>query len=293
MRILITGHEGCLGSGIKAFLEVAGHEVLGWGRRDDLLALTAVALQDRRVEVVVHCAVAMDRVATRYAIGGSDERVNVFGTRRLVEALRGTGIALVHISTKDVYGDIYGPADVVEEPTRYRLRFEVDDAQPFRPATVYAQTKLMSEFIAGGHPRTNVVRLSSCYTSEPHRNGNWVQRFCRSARLGQPVRLAGNGKQLRDLLHVDDLGRLVLRMAETDRWGHALNAGGGPENWHSIVEVLDLIDSTLPREFVSGGDYGFVANNRTAREVFGWTPTILFRDQLPLLQDRMNSEEVL
>jgi CDP-paratose 2-epimerase len=292
VKILITGHEGCLGSGIKAFLEGAGHEVFGWGRRDDLLSITSDALKDRGVEVVVHCAVAMDRIATRYAIGGSDERVNVFGTRQLVQALQGTGVALVHISTKDVYGDIYGPADVVEEPTRYRPGFEVDDSQPFRPATVYAKTKLMSEFIAGGHLRTNVIRLSSCYTTVPHRNGNWVQRFCINARLREPVRLAGNGKQLRDLLHVDDLGRLVLRMAEADRWGHALNAGGGPENLHSVIEVLDQVDASLPREFVAGGDYGFVANNRTARQVFGWAPTILFRDQLPLLLARMRWKEV-
>lgn len=282
MKLLIIGHEGYVGAALVSFFERSGHEVRGWGSRDDLLAITREKIEG--TEIVVNCATAADRVNTRYQLEGQDERVNVLGVRQLALALRGTGAKLVHLSTKDIYGDVYQERDVIEEPTRFVPRFEIDDEQPFRPQTVYAKTKLIGELLAESHAETNIVRLSSCYTSEAHKRGNWVLAFCRKAAAGRPVELTGKGKQLRDLLHADDLGKLILKMASVNRWGFKLNAGGGGANAFSILEVLNRINPSLGREFTPGGDFGFVASNRVAAEVFGWHPSISFPEELKRIQ---------
>jgi CDP-paratose 2-epimerase len=290
MKILLAGHEGYVGTALQKVFQSQSHEVIGYGRKQDLLSLRPSFLEKNEIGLVVNCATAMDRVGTRYVLGCADEQVNVMGTRNLVDALKDSSIPLVHISTKDVYGSVYSKRDVDEKATRFEPRFEIDDEQPFSPKTVYAKTKLMGEFIAESHPRTNIVRLTSCYTSESHRRGNWVVGFCRSVRDEKKVQISGNGKQLRDLLHANDLGALILKMAESGRWGYSLNAGGGYSNAHSIVEVLDMIDPKAEREFTPGGDYGFVSSNRIAKEVFEWTPKILFQEQVRIINSNIRKE---
>jgi CDP-paratose 2-epimerase len=166
----------------------------------------------------------------------------------------------------------------------------VNESQPFQPRTVYAKTKLMGEFIAESHPKTTIVRLSSGYTSQPHRRGNWILHFCRAAKAGSPVQITGSGKQLRDLLHANDLGRLLLLLQEKSAWGHKLNAGGGIANAFSVVEVLDMIDPSLPRKFVPGGDLGYVTDNSLARQLVGWEPALSFQAELALLLERVRHE---
>jgi len=291
VNLLLTGHEGYVGSRLKTYFESRGHRVVGWGRKEDLMTLDAGVLRGNAIDLVVHNAAAMERTKTGYALGGADERVNVLGTRQLLLALAEVPLPLVHISTKDVYGEVYGPDDIVEEPTRLMPRFPLGDDLPFNPSTVYAQTKLMGEFIAMANPRTNVVRLTTCYTGDVHPRGHWILHFARSSLRGQGVRLTGTGRQIRDPLHADDLGALVLAMAEKNVWGFKMNAGGGLRNAHSIVEILDLIDPKLPREFVPGGDRGFIADNRRARELFGWEPSILVTEEIPRLLERLRRAE--
>jgi CDP-paratose 2-epimerase len=290
MKILLTGHEGYVGTRLHQYLEEQGHTVVGFGRKEDITTITRATLDRNEVELVINCATVMDRVNTVYTVGGADERVNVFGVHQLVQALKGTDIGLLHISTKDVYGEVYTPDHISETSNRLVPAFLVNENQPFQPRTVYAKTKLMGEFIAESHPKTTIVRLSSGYTSQPHRRGNWILHFCRAAKAGNPVQITGSGKQLRDLLHADDLGRLLLLLQEKSAWGHKLNAGGGMANAFSVVEVLDMIDPSLPRKFVAGGDLGYVTDNSLARQLVGWEPTLSFQTELAKLLERLRHE---
>jgi nucleoside-diphosphate-sugar epimerase len=286
MNILLVGHEGYVGAGLVRFLRER-HTVVGWGRRADICALDAAALDRHGIEAVVNCAAAMDRVGTAYTPGSESERVNVLGTRQLVAALRGRQIPLVHISTKDVFGDVFGVAQVEEEPERYVPLFRVDDEQPFAPQTVYAKTKLMSEFISEGHARPVVIRLSTCYTDFDHRRGNWLVNMIKSAQAGRPIRVTHNGKQFRDMLHVEDLGRLIEKVCALGRFGLKVNAGGGERNTYSLLQVIRLIDPQARIEFIPGGDYGFAFNNRRAQEAFGWQPEVLFEERIARIKDNI------
>jgi dTDP-glucose 4,6-dehydratase len=239
----------------------------------------------------------MDRVSTQYRYDSPSHEVNVEGTRRLVEAVRGAKIRLIHVSTKDVFGDVYEAGDVTEQALRYEPKFRIDDTQRFKPETVYAKSKLISEFICEAHPRTTVIRLSSCYTDLDHRpeknGGNWVVTMTRSILKGQKPRLTGTGKQIRDLLHAEDLGRLLQRVFElpaavTD--GLRMNAGGGVENTLSLLEFIREVDPAMGYELVSPErgrpDYGFAFNNRVA-EGLGWRPEIRIRLRLPVIRENV------
>jgi CDP-paratose 2-epimerase len=290
MKILLTGHEGYLGSRLHDYLKERGHDVIGFGRRQDMGTITRSTLDQFEIELVINCAAAMDRTNTLYKVGGLDERVNVLGTRQLVQALEGTEIGLIHISTKDVYGEVYAPDQVTETGERLVPAFAVNEAEPFRPRTVYAKTKLMGEFIAESHPKTNIIRLSSGYTSQLHPRGNWILHFCRAAKTGGPIHIHGSGKQLRDLLHADDLGALLMLLHEKNVWGFKLNAGGGMASAYSVLEVLDMIHPNLPRKFCPGGDLGYVTDNALARKLTGWGPVLPFPPELHVLMKRVRHE---
>jgi nucleoside-diphosphate-sugar epimerase len=290
MKILLTGHEGYLGSRLAEYFTERGHEVAGWGRRDDLYTISWAALDRIRPDLVINCATAANRVDTVYQLSSPDEKVNFFGTRALVAAMRARDIGLIHLSTKDVYGEVYTANDVREEGSRLVPRFAINEDQPFRPRTIYAKTKLMAEFIAEAHPKSTIIRLSSGYTSQPHRRGNWILHFCRAAKEKRAVRINGSGKQLRDPLHADDLAALLLLIQEKEAWGLKLNAGGGMASAHSVVEVLDLIDPNRPREFCPGGDLGYITDNGLATKLLGWKPEKSFAGELRKLIAQVNRE---
>ena len=290
MKILLTGHEGYLGSCLQNYFIQHGHAITGFGRNQDLATITRSHLEENDIQLVVNCATVSNRIENTYNLGGPDERVNVFGIRRLVEVLKDTEIGLIHISTKDIYGEVYGPDDVMETPTRLVPVFTINEETPFRPHTVYAKTKLMAEFIAESHPKTTIIRLSSGYTTHLHKRGNWILHFCRAAKTKSIVRIDGTGKQLRDPLHADDLGALILLIQENNVWGYKLNAGGGLDLSHSILEILDMVDPDLPRSFSPGGDRGYVTDNSLAAQLLKWHPMISLKTELPSLLNQVIHE---
>ena len=97
-----------------------------------------------------------------------------------------------------------------------------------------------------------VFRMSCIYG--PHQHGTedqgWVAHFLLRALAGEPITIYGDGAQVRDLLHVDDLVEALLcASAGADRLaGRPFNMGGGPANALSLLEVLDLVAELHPDE---------------------------------------------
>jgi len=286
MKCLIVGHEGYVGSGLTKYFKRRGHDTSGWGRKEDIFSLTPAFFTENRFDVVVNCATAQNRTDQRYNLEGADHRISVKGTEQLVRALQPSATPLVHISTKDVFGEVYGTDDVVERETRLEPKFLIREGQKFSPLSVYAKTKLISEWIAEAHERTNIVRLSTVYTNDHHRNGNWIVKFIEKVSAGEPITITRGGKQVRDPLHVEDLGALIERMVETGKWGVTVHAGGGPSNTVSILEVLHRIDPTVrPQASDQKGDLGFAFSLDRAKEIFDWSPQVRLWDRLPALID--------
>src|SRR5206468_3027559 len=99
--------------------------------------------------------------------------------------------------------------------------------------------------------RTVVFRMSCIYGQ--HQQGNedqgWVAHFLRQALRHEPITLYGDGQQVRDVLHVDDLVDAMLRATDDiDRLsGTAFNIGGGPPSTISLLELLGMIERLTGR----------------------------------------------
>ncbi|MFN3453889.1 MAG: NAD-dependent epimerase/dehydratase family protein [Pseudobdellovibrio sp.] len=283
MRILLTGNEGYVGVGLQKYFEERGHHVVGWSRKQDILNLKNSDLIREKIDLVVNAAAAMGRAVSTYQAGGLDEKVNFLGVRHLVAELKTTQIPLIHISTKDIYGSVYAPHDLTDEGSKLMPNRLIEDHQLFNPSTLYAMTKLMGEFALSEYSHANAIRLSSGYTDFYHRRGNWMSAFIQKYLNDEAVTLSGDGKQVRDPLHVYDLGRLILKMFETHKWGYKVNAGGGLLNAISILEFAQLVSPDMKINFQGSGDTGFISSNTRARNEFGWEPEINVRQRVPLL----------
>jgi len=133
--------------------------------------------------------------------------------------------------------------------------------------------------------KTIVFRMSCIYG--PHQFGTedqgWVAHFLLRAIEGSPIVLYGDGKQVRDILFVEDLVEaFLLAQRNMDRHsGNAFNIGGGSANTTSLLELLDLIESihgdtpdVAMQEWRTGDQRYYVSDTRRFQEATGWQPRV-------------------
>jgi len=286
MNILLIGHSGYVGSGLFRYLSYK-HKVIGWGRKEDIQYIGTPGLKKLGISVVINCAAIIDRITSNYIIDSPSDLVNVIGMRKLVSALEDTDIKLIYISTKDVYGSVYSKKDVNEDDYSYKLKYLVDDNQPFSPESIYGKSKLIGEFLAESYRLSTVIRLSTCYTDYDHYRGHWIPNVIKSLQKKNQVVITNKGKQTRDILHVDDLGRLIEIVIESSQNGNKINAGGGPDNIISLLQMIHLVDNNAETINADGSDYGFAFNNRLAEELYKWRPNILFSERLETIKENL------
>jgi CDP-paratose 2-epimerase len=279
-RTLITGGAGFVGTNLADRIASDGGRVIVFdnlsraGVEDNLLWLTRrhgdaidVEIADLRDErAVTRALAACDRafhLAAQVAVTTSlddpvhDAAVNLNGTINLLEAARArpTPPALLFTSTNKVYGGL-DDVELDERATRYEpldpalLGHGIGESRPLQFRTPYGCSKgaadqyVLDYAHSYGLP-TIVFRMSCIYG--PHQCGNedqgWVAHFVISAREGRQITVFGDGKQLRDVLYVDDLVDAFLRAdADIERLaGRAFNIGGGVRNSLSLVELIGLI----------------------------------------------------
>ncbi len=244
-------------------------------------------------DVVFHFA-AQVAVTTSIADPLGDFDVNIGGTVRLLEAVRasGTNPLLVFSSTNKVYGSLE-QIPQIERATRWEFADGlkgISEAYPIDLFTPYACSKGAADYYVRDYARvyglrTVVLRQSAIYG--PRQFGapdqGWVAWFVRAALSGQPVVVYGDGKQVRDLLHVDDLIDLYVRVvAHQERTvGRVFNVGGGPANTLSVRELVALIERhvgtrlQLSFDSIRPGDQKiYVTDVSTVTDALGWAPTI-------------------
>lgn len=248
-----------------------------------------------RAGAVFHFA-AQVAVTTSLTEPRHDFEVNALGTLNLLEAVRArpTPPPLLFSSTNKVYGALSDLA-LVEEAERYRPRDAADAAgvreeQPLDFHSPYGCSKGAADQYVIDYARSYglpmaVFRMSCIYG--PHQFGTedqgWVAHFLLAAMQGRTITLYGTGKQVRDVLHVNDLvdafllaGRHMDRMA-----GQAVNIGGGAENAVSLRQVIEIIGQLeghpVPVAYGPwrGGDQPwYVADSARMRRLTGWHPRI-------------------
>jgi CDP-paratose 2-epimerase len=252
------------------------------------------------VTTVYHFA-AQVAVTTSVADPLPDFGVNAAGTITLLEAVRRLPSVptVLFTSTNKVYG---GLEDL--ETTSRRLRHEPVDrhvrnagvglTRPLAFCSPYGCSKGAADQYVLDYAHTYgvptvVFRMSCIYG--PHQCGNedqgWVAHFVKQALAHEPITLYGDGRQVRDLLYVDDLIDAMQRAVRHPqaRSGRAFNIGGGPANTVSLLELVDLIESLLGRrpeiefgDWRVGDQRWYVSDTTEFRRLTGWRPAVGVRE---------------
>jgi CDP-paratose 2-epimerase len=250
----------------------------------------------RGVAAVYHFA-AQVAVTTSLQAPMDDAAVNLQGTLNVLEEARTRSRppAIVFTSTNKVYGSL-PDVELVERERRYeprdpRLRAAgVGEARPLDFCTPYGCSKgaadqYVLDWSSSFAVPTVVFRMSCIYG--PHQCGTedqgWVAHFLISELEDRPITIYGTGKQVRDVLYVDDLVDALLLAGEraNELAGTAFNIGGGPANAVSLLDVLELIGEQCGRrpevrtcDWRAGDQRYYVSDTSAFTRATGWTPRV-------------------
>ena len=287
MRALVTGGAGFIGCNLADRLASEGHEVivfdaltrdgvarnLAWlesrhGARiipvtADVRDARAVAEAAREAGVIFHLA-AQVAVTTSLVDPMEDFEINVRGALNVLEAARRRRAPVIFASTNKVYGDLadvalerageaYRPCDAGLRERGVSERRPLDFHTPYGCSKGAADQYVLDYARSFGLP-TCVFRMSCIYG--PHQMGTedqgWVAHFLIRALAGERISIYGDGRQVRDVLHVDDaVGAYVAAFARIeDVAGRAFNLGGGPANAISLRQLIAHIEEITGRRIL-------------------------------------------
>ena len=318
--ILITGGAGFIGSNLAHRLLSAGHRVrlldnlsrTGVERNLQWLIETHGDLVDIEVPDVRNYAIIKQAVkdssevyhfAAQVAVTSSlsdpreDFEINARGTLNLLEAIRTTENPppLIFTSTNKVYGTL-ADLEFTKQSTRYvpvqsSIRERgIAENRPLDFHSPYGCSKGAADQYVVDYARTFripalVFRMSCIYG--PHQHGNedqgWVAHFLIRSITGQPITIYGDGRQVRDILFIDDLiDAFMLAQRNMKKLsGNAYNIGGGPANSVSLLELLDLLTefhrgnlSICFEEWRAADQRYYVTDTSRFSELTGWRPQV-------------------
>ncbi|HEX5689671.1 MAG TPA: NAD-dependent epimerase/dehydratase family protein [Roseiflexaceae bacterium] len=327
MSILITGGAGFIGCNLAAALLRSGEQVtivdnlsrprtdqnLAWLQSQfaDTLRFERADIRDAAAmnalipghDVVFHLA-GQVAVTTSVVNPREDFEINALGTLNVLEAARlaSTPPAVFFASTNKVYGGME-EVRIVEEPTRYAYADfpnGIPETQLLDFHSPYGCSKGAGDQYVRDYARiyglkTVVFRQSCIYG--PRQFGvedqGWAAHFAIAAVLGRPIAIYGDGKQVRDMLYVDDL--IAAYLTALDRIdtvsGKIYNMGGGASNTLSIwAEFGPLLERLTGKHLdVRYGDWRpgdqpvYVSDISLAERELNWKPAVAVEDGIERL----------
>ncbi len=275
MKVLVTGGAGFVGTNTIIALAKKGYDVVALDsltRRGTEINLhhlreTVPGLVFQQCEIedmasiiyrekpslVFHFA-AQVAVTSSVASPLRDFKINAEGSFLVARAAADIDAPIIYTSTNKVFGDNVNKLPIVEQETRYDFGEElqergIDEAVSIdaNHHTPYGISKLVGEMYVrefGG-----IANRCSCMYG-PNQFGivdqGWLSHIAFNKLKNRPTTIYGDGKQVRDVLHVNDVTRLLLAQAEvlledkTKIAGEAYNVGGGFPNTISLLELCDL-----------------------------------------------------
>lgn len=319
MRIFISGGAGFIGSNCADHFLQQGHSItlfdnlsragsqpnLEWlverhGRQQlsviegDVRDFTALVDAVHGAEVVIHLA---SQVAVTLSVQDprEDFEINALGTFNILEAVRQycPEAAFLYASTNKVYGGMEN-VRILEKESRYAFADYakgIPESYPLDFHSPYGCSKGAGDQYTRDYARIYGLRTisfrQSCIYGRRQfgvEDQGWVAHFVIAAILQRSLSIYGDGKQVRDLLHVSDLIQayeLAIDKMDDIR-GEVFNLGGGPDNSLSIwVEFGPLLEELAGRSIPitqgawrPGDQHVFIADIDKAAEILGWRPTV-------------------
>jgi dTDP-glucose 4,6-dehydratase len=293
VRVLVTGGCGFIGSHFVKRLLAGGDVVVVLdkltysGRRENLDSVEvelhvgdiadpeAVARAAAGCEVIVNFAA--ETHVDRSILGATDfGRTEFFGTQVLLEEVRCTGARYVQVSTDEVYGDLEHGGSATE-------------TDPVEPSSPYSVAKAAGDLHVPAYVRTFGVNASITRGSNTYGPNQYPEKlvplFVTNALDGEPLPVYGDGRQIRDWLHVEDHCAGIEVVLREGKAGQIYNIGGGNERENLeitrlIVELTDA-DPSLVQHVADrpGHDRRYSLDSAKLRSL-GWEPRRPFEDGL-------------
>jgi CDP-paratose 2-epimerase len=207
------------------------------------------------VDAVIHTA-GQPGVPLSVRIPREDFSINAFGTLNVLEHVRQKcpQAAFIYTSTNKVYGENVDRVPLEEKETRYVYGSGTDGISESMPIdhtghTPYGVSKYVGDIYVQEYARiygmkTAVFRMSCIYGTRQFgfEDQGWVAWFVIAALHGKPITIYGDGKQVRDLLWVDDLIKAFDKFINSSLTHEVFNIGGGKDNTQSLLEFLALLE---------------------------------------------------
>ncbi|MEP9391847.1 dTDP-glucose 4,6-dehydratase [Gordonia sp. VNK1] len=292
MRVLVTGGAGFIGANFvlrtvarRPDVRIRVLDKLTYAANPATLApvsdvveliegdVADATLVDRLVndsDLVVHFA-AESHNDNSLADPSAFIQTNLVGTYTLLEAVRRHDVRYHHISTDEVYGDLE-----LDDPARFT------ESTPYNPSSPYSSTKAGSDLLVRAWVRSFGVAatISNCSNNYgPYQHvEKFIPRQITNVLSGVRPRLYGDGRNVRDWIHVDDHNDAVWTIIETGRIGetYLIGADGEVDNRTVVETILELTGQ--PRDafdFVTdrpGHDLRYAIDSTRLRTELGWRP---------------------
>jgi CDP-paratose 2-epimerase len=267
----------------------------------------------QKADAILHLA-AQVAVTTSVTDPRTDFEINALGTFNVLEAMRASGsrAKLIYSSTNKVYGEMLD-VKVMQKGNRYAyeaLPYGASESQSLDFHSPYGCSKGAADQYVHDYGRiygldTVVMRQSCIYG--PRQFGvedqGWVAWFIIATTLGKKLSIYGDGKQVRDVLYVEDLVRaydMAIR-AGTKTRGGIYNIGGGFKNTLSVwTEFGPLLEKLFRRKLMAkfegwrpGDQKIFIADIRKAKKEFGWEPKMHVTEGVTKLYEWVTTNKVL
>lgn len=299
MRLLVTGGAGFIGSAfVRQTLQDGGHEeilvldLLTYAGNLENLAPVAdlpafrfsrVDIRDAgavrdafkcfRPEAVVHFA-AESHVDRSIHSPAEFVSTNVSGTGVLLEAAREWPVErFLHVSTDEVYGSI--PAQL-----------SADEEWPLSPSNPYSASKASADLLVSAYAKTYALPVVITRASNNYGPYQFPEKLIplmiANALADKPLPVYGDGRQVRDWLHVDDHCRALQAALAAGRIGEIYNIGGdcSLENIEVVQRVLGCCHKPASLiQYVSdrpGHDRRYALDWKKIHSVTGWEPSVTF-----------------
>jgi len=327
MRVLITGGAGFIGCHLARYHLEQNNEIIifdnlsrpgassnlrwlmeyGGGKiklvkKDIVVDIAELAEAVQRSDVVYHMA-GQVAVTSSVIDPQSDFAINTVGTFNLLEAIRlsTNQPSLFFASTNKVYGGMED-VKIVEKNGRYNYQDYPEGIPENRVLDFHspygcskgAADQYVRDYARMYGLKTVVFRQSCIYGTRQFgvEDQGWIAHFIIAAQQRRPLTIYGDGKQVRDLLYIDDLiaaYAAALAQIETVQ-GRIYNIGGGPDNVLSLLELVTYLEKkqrgNLDYSFAAerpGDQPVFICNVDKAAQELSWAPQVRVEEGLDRL----------